>query len=72
LPLSLAIQQNPNVGKVWLLTKNHVKTSGQAVSLPIDAHGTLRERKVALFKNRIKQNQVMEYHLIKLYQLNQA
>jgi hypothetical protein len=29
-------------------------------------------RKVALFENRIKQNWVMEYQLIKSYQLNQA
>jgi hypothetical protein len=42
------------------------------LALPIDAHGTLRGRKVALFENRIKQNRVMEYQLIKLYQLNQA
>jgi hypothetical protein len=28
LPLSLAIQQNPNSGKAWLLTKNPIKTSG--------------------------------------------
>jgi hypothetical protein len=38
----------------------------------IDAHGALRGRKAALFVNRIKQNRVMEYQLIKLYQLNQA
>jgi hypothetical protein len=37
-----------------------------------DAHGTLRGRKVALFENWIKQNRVMEYQLIKSYQLNQA
>ncbi len=38
----------------------------------IATHGKLRERKVALFENRIKQNRVMEYQLIKSYQLNQA
>jgi hypothetical protein len=27
-PLSLAIQQNSNVGKAWLPTKNLIKTSG--------------------------------------------
>jgi hypothetical protein len=40
--------------------------------LPINAHGTLRGRKVALFENQIKQNRVMEYQLIESYQLNQA
>jgi hypothetical protein len=39
---------------------------------PINPHGALRGRKVALFENRTKQNWVMEYQLIKLYQLNQA
>jgi hypothetical protein len=39
---------------------------------PINARGALRERKVALFKNQIKQNRVMEYQPIKSYQLNQA
>jgi hypothetical protein len=42
------------------------------LALPIYAQGTLRERKMALFENQIKQNQVMEYELIKSYQLNQA
>jgi hypothetical protein len=42
------------------------------LALPIDAHGALRERKVALFENRIKQNRVMEDQLIKSYQINQA
>jgi hypothetical protein len=42
------------------------------LALPINAHSALRGRKVALFENQIKQNQVMEYQLIKLYQLNQA
>ncbi len=28
LPLSLAIQQNSNVDKAWLLTKNPIETSG--------------------------------------------
>jgi hypothetical protein len=42
------------------------------LALPIDAHGALRGKKVALFKNWIKQNWLMEYQLIKLYQLNQA
>jgi hypothetical protein len=42
------------------------------LALPINAYGTLRGRKVALFENWIKQNRVMEYQLIKLYQLNQA
>ncbi len=28
LPLSLAIQQNSNVGKAWILTNNPIKTSG--------------------------------------------
>jgi hypothetical protein len=42
------------------------------LALPINAHGALRERKVALFENWIKQNRVMEYQLIKLYQLNQT
>jgi hypothetical protein len=42
------------------------------LALPINAHGALNGRKVALFENRIKQNRVMEYQLIKLYQLNQA
>jgi hypothetical protein len=42
------------------------------LALPIDAHGALGERKVVLFENRIKQIRVMEYQLIKLYQLNQA
>jgi hypothetical protein len=42
------------------------------LALPIDAHGALRGRKVALFENPIKKNQVMEYQLIKLYQLDQA
>jgi outer membrane receptor for ferric coprogen and ferric-rhodotorulic acid len=42
------------------------------LALSLNAHGALRGRKVALFKNRIKQNRVMEYQLIKLYQLNQA
>jgi hypothetical protein len=41
------------------------------LALPINAHGALRGRKVALFENQIKQNRVMEYQLIKLYQLNQ-
>jgi hypothetical protein len=27
-PLSLAIQQNSNVGKAWILTKNPIKSSG--------------------------------------------
>jgi hypothetical protein len=35
------------------------------LALPIDAHGTLRGRKVAPSENRIKQNRVMEYQLIK-------
>jgi hypothetical protein len=39
---------------------------------PIKARGTLRERKVDLFENWIKQNWLMEYQLIKSYQLNQA
>jgi hypothetical protein len=42
------------------------------LALPVDAHGALRGRRVALFDNRIKQNLVMEYPLIELYQLNQA
>jgi hypothetical protein len=42
------------------------------LALPIDTHGALRERKVALFEKPIKPNQVMEYQLIKSYQLNQA
>jgi hypothetical protein len=42
------------------------------LALPINAHGTLRERKVALFEKWIKQNRVMEYQLIESYQLNQA
>jgi hypothetical protein len=42
------------------------------LALPIDAHGALRGRKVALFENRIKLNRVMDYQLIKLYQHNQA
>ncbi len=42
------------------------------LALPIDAHGVLRGQQVALFENLIKQNWVMEYQLIKLYQLNQA
>jgi hypothetical protein len=42
------------------------------LALPINAHGALRGRKVALFEKRIKQNWVMEYQLIKSYQLNQA
>jgi hypothetical protein len=42
------------------------------LALPINASGALRERKVALFENQIKQNQVMEYQLIESYQLNQA
>jgi hypothetical protein len=40
------------------------------LALPINAHGALRERKVAPFKNRIKQNQVMEYQLIELYHIS--
>jgi hypothetical protein len=79
LVLSLVIQQNPHVGKVWLLTQNPKKTSGKAASMccmsiwhcpstPMAHKG----KKVALFENWIKQNQVMEYQLIKLYQLNQA
>jgi hypothetical protein len=43
-----------------------------SLALPIDTHGAPRGRKVALFENQIKQNQVMEYQLIKLYQLSQA
>jgi hypothetical protein len=42
------------------------------MALPINAHGALRGRKVALFENQIKQNREMEYQSIKLYQLNQA
>jgi hypothetical protein len=42
------------------------------LALLINAHGALRGRKVAPFENGIKQNWVMEYQLIKLYQLNQA
>jgi hypothetical protein len=42
------------------------------LTLPINDHGALRERKVALFENWIKQNRVMEYQLIKFYLLNQA
>jgi hypothetical protein len=42
------------------------------LALPINAHGALKGRKVALFENWIKQNLVMEYQLIKLYQLNHA
>jgi hypothetical protein len=42
------------------------------LALLIDAHGAIRGRIVALFENRIKQNRVMEYQLIILYQLNQA
>jgi hypothetical protein len=40
------------------------------LALPINTHGAPRGRKVALFENRIKENRVMEYQLIKLYQLN--
>jgi hypothetical protein len=36
------------------------------LALPIDAHGALRGRKVALFENEIKQNRVMEYQLINI------
>jgi hypothetical protein len=41
-------------------------------ALLINAHSALRGRNVALFENRIKQNWVIEYQLIKLYQLNHA
>jgi hypothetical protein len=56
--------QNFRISRLYVLHVN--------LALPIDAHGALRERKVALFKNWIKQNRVMEYQLIKSYQLNQA
>jgi hypothetical protein len=42
------------------------------LALPINAHGAPRGRKMALLENWIEQNRVMEYQLIKLYQINQA
>jgi hypothetical protein len=61
---SLAIQQNSNVGKTWILTKNPIKTNFRIsclyvlhvhLALPIKTHGAIRERKLAPFEHRIKQ-----------------
>jgi hypothetical protein len=59
------LPKNPiNISFLYVLHVN--------LALLTDAHGAQRGRKVALFKNWIKQNRVMQYQLIKLYQLNQA